>query len=482
MTTETQKFRSEKYDPVIDGPFTCDDQATLKKDIANQGITHVRTLGGTIYRIQGKVNAKSLSLDDSGTHLTRTPLDTVESLGTLNLESAAQVVESESSSAGGHAERDHAVLSASGANRWLHCTPSALIETRYPDTTSDAAEQGTAAHELAEHKLRALLGSATVRPESHWHDEEMEDHTDAYADHVMAELARTKAGSPAAFCSIEERLDFSHIVPDGFGTGDAIIVGDDTMTIIDLKYGKGVEVSAENNPQMRLYALGALARYGMIYDIHKIRMVIFQPRLNNISVDEATVDELIDWARDVVEPAAAKAAAGEGELTPGSWCTFCKHSPRCPAVHKQYFDIVPMVDAVPAEPEPDTLTDEQISQIVAMSVQLKKWLGKVEDHALKQALNGHKYTGLKLVEGRSVRRFTDKDAVAKTVEEAGHDPYKHTLLGITDLTKLLGKKQFEDTLGQYIDKPEGKPTLVPATDKRQELTTATPDSVFNQIA
>ncbi|WP_312099037.1 DUF2800 domain-containing protein [Corynebacterium dentalis] len=438
-------------------------------------LTHVEDTSGEVYKIFS-INKKSISLNQSHVpNLTRLAPNKINSLG--------KVVEQEDKdSAGGHAERDHAILSASGANRWLHCTPSALIETRYPDTTSDAADQGTAAHELAEHKLRALLGSATVRPESLWHDEEMEDHTDAYADHVMAELARTKAGSPAAFCSIEERLDFSHIVPDGFGTGDAIIVGDDTMTIIDLKYGKGVEVSAENNPQMRLYALGALARYGMIYDIHKIRMVIFQPRLNNVSVDEATVGDLLQWASEVVEPTAAKAAAGEGELTPGSWCTFCKHSARCPAVHKQYFDIVPMVDAVPAEPEPDTLTDEQISQIVAMSVQLKKWLGKVEDHALKQALNGHRYTGLKLVEGRSVRRFTDKDAVAKTVERAGHDPYKHTLLGITDLTKLLGKKQFEDTLGQYIDKPEGKPTLVPATDKRQELTTATPDSVFNQIA
>ena len=192
--------------------------------------------------------------------------------------------------------------------------------------------QGTAAHELAEHKLHQLLGEPSTRPISDWHDEEMEDHTDTYADHVMAELARTKEGSPAAFLSIEERLDFSHIVPDGFGTGDAAIVGDDTMTIVDLKYGKGVQVSAENNPQMRLYALGALARYGMIYDIRCVRMVIFQPRLNNVSVEEIDVDELTTWAREVVEPAAQLAAAGQGELTPatGAPSASTRHNaPRC---------------------------------------------------------------------------------------------------------------------------------------------------------
>ncbi|WJY73254.1 DUF2800 domain-containing protein [Corynebacterium auriscanis] len=382
----------------------------------------------------------------------------------------------------GHADRDHALLSASGANRWLNCTPSALIETRYPDTSSDAADQGTAAHELAEHKLRNHLGTDTTRPTSTWHDEEMEDHTDAYADHVMAELTRTKETSPAAFLSIEERLDFSHIVPDGFGTGDAVIVGDDTMTIVDLKYGKGVEVSAKNNPQMRLYALGALARYGMIYNIKTVRMVIFQPRLNNISVDETSVEELTTWARDVVEPRAHLAAAGEGELTPGQWCTFCKHAAQCPAIATQYFDAIPTTSpGVPAAPDPDTLTDEQIATIVTHSGELKKWLTKVEKHALEQANDGRTYPGLKLVEGRSVRRFTDTTAVAQAVENAGHDPYKRTLLGLTDLTKLLGKKQFDTLLGEFIEKPAGKPTLVPASDKRPELSVATADNVFHEL-
>lgn len=439
--------------------------------------THVQDTSGEVYKIFG-INKKSVSINQSHKpNLTRLSPNKIESLG--------QVVEKSEPAAkgeGGHAQRDHALLSASGANRWIHCTPSALIETRYEDTSSDAADQGTAAHELAEHKLHQLLGEPSTRPISGWHDEEMEDHTDTYADHVMAELARTKEGSPAAFLSIEERLDFSHIVPDGFGTGDAVIVGDDTMTIVDLKYGKGVQVSAENNPQMRLYALGALARYGMIYDIRCVRMVIFQPRLNNVSVEEIDVDELTTWAREVVEPAAQLAAAGQGELTPGDWCTFCKHSAQCPALQKQYFDIIPTNPAgAPEAPDPDTLTDEQIATIVAHSGELKKWLGKVEKHALDQANQGKKYDGLKLVEGRSVRRYTDTDAVAQAVQDAGHDPYQRKLLGLTEMTKMLGKKQFDSLLGGFIEKPEGKPTLVPVSDKRPELSVATADTVFQPV-
>ena len=191
-----------------------------------------------------------------------------------------------------HAERAHALLSASSAHRWIHCTPAPYLEAQHPDTSSDAAAEGTAAHELAEHKLHQHLDLPTTRPVSEWDSEEMDDYTDQYADHVMAELQRAREEDPAAFLALEERLDFSHIVPDGFGTGDAVIVGDGTLTIVDLKYGKGVTVDAEGNPQMRLYALGALAAYGMIYDIRTVRMVIFQPRIDNISVDEVAVDEL----------------------------------------------------------------------------------------------------------------------------------------------------------------------------------------------
>ena len=272
-------------------------------------------------------------------------------------------------------------------------------------------------------------------------------------------------------------------MPGGFGTGDALIVGDGTMTVVDFKYGKGVEVSAEGNPQMRLYALGALAAYGMIYQISQVRTVIFQPRLGNISVEEITVDELTTWAERVVRPAAEKAAAGEGNLTAGDWCQFCRHAPQCPALAKHYLDDLPTQPGAGEPPAPDTLSDEQIATIVAHSGELKKWLGKVEDHALAQATAGHQYTGLKVVEGRSVRKYTDEAAVAQAVQqETSEDPYQpRKVLGITAMTKLLGKKRFDELLGQLVHKPEGKPTLVPDSDKRPPMTLATPETVFEPI-
>mgnify|MGYP002713534637 CR=1 FL=1 len=394
---------------------------------------------------------------------------------------AAEEVEAERTPT--HAERDHALLSASSAHRWIHCTPAPYLEAQHPDTSSDAAAEGTAAHELAEHKLRQHLDMPTTRPVSEWDSEEMDDYTDQYADHVMAELQRAREVDKAAFLAIEERLDFSHIVPEGFGTGDALIVADDTLTVVDLKYGKGVEVSAVGNPQMRLYALGALATYGAIYDIEKVRMVIFQPRIDNISVDEVAVDELTAWAEDVVRPAAEKAIAGEGELKAGEWCRFCRHAAQCPERAREMFAPVPTTaEHVPAAPDPDTLTDDQIATIVAHSGELKKWLEKVEKYTLEKALEGHTYPGLKLVEGRSVRKYTDKGAVAQAVESAGEDPYKpREILGITDMTKLLGKKRFEELLGDHIHKPEGKPALVPVTDKRPALVLATPETMFEPI-
>ncbi|MGJ4169960.1 DUF2800 domain-containing protein [Corynebacterium macclintockiae] len=437
--------------------------------INTNGATHIEDTNGDFWEIS-TINRKSVSINQANVpNKTRVTSTQVASFGTM-------------ATTPNHTERAHALLSASGAHRWLHCTPSPHLEARYPDTSSDAADQGTAAHELAEYKLRNLLGENPTRPHSHWIDEEMEDHTDNYADHVIAELVRTKEDSPAAFCSIEERLDFSHIVPDGFGTGDAIIVGDNTMTIVDFKYGKGVKVDAENNPQMSLYALGALAAYGMIYNIQQVRMVIFQPRIDNISVWETTPEHLYDWAKDVVEPQARLAEAGEGQLTAGDWCTFCKHAAQCPALAAQYLNPIPTrEDNTPTAPDPDTLTDQQISQIITHSKDLKKWLTKVEEHALTQAQQGRRYPGLKVVEGRSVRRYADEAAVAEAVEATGNDPWQRKVLGITAMTKLLGKKQFEELLGEHIIKPEGAPTLVPVSDKRPELTVATPDNVFQPI-
>ena len=282
----------------------------------------------------------------------------------------------------------------------------------------------------------------------------MEAHTDDYANHVMAELARTRESSPAAFVAIEQRLDFSDIVPDRFGTVDG------TMTVVDLKYGKGVEVTASGNPQMRLYTLGAIRRWGMIYNIREVRMVIFQPRLNNISVDEITVKEPVGWADDVVTPRAELAINGQRDLQAGEWYRFCRHAPQCTALAAQHFQIIPTTtedSAVPAAPELHTLTDDQVARIVEHAVDIKKWLTKVESYALDQANSGYTYPGLKLVEGRSIRKWTDEDAVATAVEAAGENPWERKLLGITAMTKKLGKPAFEQLLGDLVHKPDGKP-------------------------
>lgn len=487
---------STVYRPRIRGPWTHEDKNKLEAEIAEHHLTHLKTTDGQVLQFRTPLNAKSVPLNDATTPQTRVGYQRLASLGVMEQLDTTPAEDTPPAAAGGeeqpttpaHTERDHALLSASSAHRWLNCTPAPLLEAQYPDSESEAAAEGTAAHELAEHKLRLLLDLPTTRPVSEWENEEMDDYTDQYADNVMAELERARKTSPAAFCAIEERLDFSHIVPDGFGTGDALIIGDGTLTVIDLKYGKGVEVNAVGNPQMRLYALGALEAYGMIYDVQAVRMVIFQPRINNISVDEITVDELTEWAETVVKPAAEKATTGEGELQAGEWCQFCRHAAKCPALAATYFDALPAQapqggQAIEAtQPAPDTLTDQQISTIITHAGELKKWLTKVEKYALDQANAGHRYPGLKLVEGRSIRRYTDEDAVAQTVEAAGEDPWKpREVLGITAMTKLLGKKQFDTLLGELVHKPEGKPTLVPVSDKRRELTPASPETVFTPI-
>ena len=528
MTTPaTQNERMARYQPAIftqgADTFHYEDHPQIQSAINDDPtIDYCRTTTGEIWRIRRELNKKSVPLNDASIPpaITRLAYDKITSFGRLvdkettelpDVEDfhkakgitweetpvrddggelpapspglAKAITEQAEAGRAGHKDRAHAVLSASGAHRWLNCTPSARLEDQLPDSTSEAAEQGTAAHELAEWKLAGRTGT---RPESDWHDEEMEDHTDTYVDHVTAELARAQEASPAAFLAIEERLNFSHLVPDGFGTGDAVIVGDGTMTIVDLKYGKGVEVNAIENPQMMLYALGALNTYGMIYDIRQVRMVIYQPRRHNISVWETTVQDLLDWAEQVVKPTAQLAHAGQGELKAGDWCQFCRHAPQCSALAAQHFQVVPTKELLtpePAAPAPDTLTDEQIAQIVRHSGAIKKWLTSVEKHALETANSGRTYPGLKLVEGRATRKYADEAAVATKVTEAGHDPWKpRELIGITDMTKLLGKKQFNELVGPLLHKPAGAPTLAPEDDKRPALTIASPETVFQQIS
>ena len=361
----------------------------------------------------------------------------------------------------------HSLLSASGAHRWLNCPPSAVLESREPDASSAAAEQGTAAHALAEWKLRRALHQAPAfKPESDWIDTEMEHLTDDYVAFVQEHIsiARETCGDPQVL--IEQRLDFSHIVPGGFGTGDAVIIAEPTLQIIDLKYGQGVLVEAEQNPQLMLYALGALHAFGSLYDIETVEVTIFQPRRSNVNTWSITVAELEAWAEAEVKPKAELAAAGEGEFCPGSWCQFCKITPTCRARAEANLQLAKLEFAPPAE-----LTDVEIADVLTRIPQLKTWASDVEAYALSKAVNqGVVFEGFKLVAGRSVRKYTSETDVAKAAEAAGYrDIWDRKLITLTAMEKLMGKPAFNEILSEYVTKPAGKPTLVPASDKRPAL-------------
>lgn len=361
----------------------------------------------------------------------------------------------------------HSLLSASGAHRWLNCPPSAVLESREPDASSAAAEQGTAAHALAEWKLRRALHQAPAfKPESDWIDTEMEHLTDDYVAFVQEHIsiARETCDDPQVL--IEQRLDFSHIVPGGFGTGDAVIIAEPTLQIIDLKYGQGVLVEAEQNPQLMLYALGALHAFGSLYDIETVEVTIFQPRRSNVNTWSITVAELEAWAEAEVKPKAELAAAGEGEFCPGSWCQFCKITPTCRARAEANLQLAKLEFAPPAE-----LTDVEIADVLTRIPQLKTWAADVEAYALSQAVNqGVVFEGFKLVAGRSIRKYTSETDVAAAAEAAGYrDIWDRKLITLTAMERLMGKPAFNEILGDLVTKPAGKPTLVPASDKRPAL-------------
>lgn len=366
----------------------------------------------------------------------------------------------------------HAVLSASSSHRWLNCPPSALECAKLPDTSSEFARQGTDAHTLCEFKVKTALGQKLEDPTKSltYFDEEMAGCTDEYAQFVMECLATAKASCKDPLIMIEQRLDFSRWVPGGFGTGDCLIVADNTLTVIDYKHGLGVLVDAEKNPQMMCYALGALNLFDGIYDIKQVSMTIFQPRRDNVSTCTMSKDELLQWAETVLKPAAELAAKGEGEYKAGDHCRFCKIKATCRKRAEYNLELARYDFAVPS-----TLQDEEIEVVLAKADELVNWVGDVKEYALQQALSGKIWTGWKLVEGRSNRRYVSEEAVAAAVENAGFNPYEKRLLGITAMTKQLGKKRFEELLSNLVEKPQGKPVLVPESDKRPAMHTAADD-------
>ena len=372
---------------------------------------------------------------------------------------------------------DHALLSASSSHRWLHCNPSARLEREFADRETTAAAEGTAAHALAEHKLKRRLKLRSERPVSPFDTEEMEICTDDYADFVMEQVTKERRRDPDTQVFIEQRLDFSCYVPEGFGTGDCLIVSKGRLHIIDLKYGMGLLVDSEENPQMKLYALAALTQYEEQYQIKKVKLTIFQPRRENVSTWETSVAKLKKWATKDLVPKAQRAFKGEGEYCPGEWCIFCKAAVKCRARAEDKLRLAQSEFKMPP-----LLTDAEIEDVLAKLPDIKKWADEIQEYALAKALAGKEWAGFKLVEGRSVRKFTDERAVVKAANAAGyHDIYKQSLISITEMEKLMGKAEFSKVLGALVTKPQGKPTLVPDTDKRQAITVSNPKNEFSEI-
>lgn len=373
----------------------------------------------------------------------------------------------------------HAKLSASGAKRWMSCTPSVALEEQFPESSSAYADEGTFAHKLAEliinynlHNMKKAEFNKQFEAlkKNPLYNQEMQDYIDDYIRQVWEFQNEAKALCKDYIVLTEQKLDFSEYVEDGWGTGDVVIIADKMLHVIDLKYGKGVGVSAEDNPQLRLYGIGALAAFDMLYDIETVKMTICQPRLEMTTSEELSVEDLKAWGENEVKPKAALATAGEGEFVVGDHCRFCKAKAICRARAEYNLELTKMEFSMP-----ELLTDEEIGEVLRKAEQLANWVTDITEWALAEAINGKKWEGWKLVEGRSNRKYSDEIKVADTLKTAGYDEavlYEKKLYGITAMEKLVGKKNFESLLNELIIKPQGKPTLVPLTDKRPEISSA----------
>lgn len=368
----------------------------------------------------------------------------------------------------------HALLSASGAHRWLSCTPSAKLEEQFPDSTSTYAEEGTLAHELCEIKVnKALLGMPTKTYNStlkkikgnDLYQTEMDKYTDEYLDYILEKVHSFDSPSTVI---VEKKVDFSSYVPEGFGTADCIILGDGELHIVDFKYGKGVEVSAENNPQMMLYALGAYLEYSFLFQIEAVKMTIVQPRIGNISEYSMLVEELLEWSELTVKPRAQMAWNGEGDYVAGDHCKFCRAKASCRErarknLEAENFELK----------EGPLLSLEEIGEALKKAIDLAKWAEDLKEYALAESLKGNDIPGWKAVEGRGSRNFTDNDLAIKKLKEAGIAEellYERKQYTLAQIEKMVGTKEFKKIVGDLVVKNPGKPTLVVNTDKREKIT------------
>lgn len=380
-----------------------------------------------------------------------------------------------------HSQRSHALLSASGAGRWLNCTPSAKLEEEYGvKETSVYAQEGTLAHELSELYIKhdTLVTISEQEFEQHLEEimanelfnDEMLDVVPIYTDYCAEQLAEAKTANPLAVMEIEQKLDLTEFIPESFGTADCVIINDNLMEIIDLKYGKGVQVYAEWNKQLMLYGLGALQKYDTMYDISEVRLTIVQPRINNISSWQISVKELREWAENELKPKAKLAFEGKGELNAGDWCRFCAVRNQCRKLYEQQFEIAKHEFA-----EPALLSDDEIAEIVRRTPKLVEWANSITEYAQEKAVTENKqWPGLKLVEGISRRKWVDEDQASNTIfarcpELSEDEVFNMKLKPITSIEKIVGKKRFAELLSDIVVKPQGKPTLVPLEDKRPAM-------------
>lgn len=407
----------------------------------------------------------------------------------------------------------HALLSASSSKQWLHCPPSVRLQENFPNESSIYAAEGTFAHEVCEYKVRKYLKERVKRPQSEEYDtEEIEQITDVYAEFVISIIEKMKENGCEPLAFVEERVDYSHIAPSGFGTADMLIIGKDEhgrglLHVCDFKTGAGVFVDADHNSQMMLYAIGALAAYGFLYDIEIVRMSIIQPRLDNISTFECSRQELEDWGESI-KPTALLAFEGKGEQHPGDWCRFCRAKPVCKACADEAlalcredfldldagaFDDTAEESDMTAPYEADTQTAvfkqpglipiAELAEILPTLNRISSWIEAVFAFVSSEAINhGVPIPGYKVVEGRSKRVFTDTKAVVDVAVQNGYtDLYKQTLITLTEFEKMMGKKKFNELLGEYVAKPPGKLALVPESDPREPVDLTTPGQEFSVL-
>lgn len=381
-----------------------------------------------------------------------------------------------------HTIRTHALLSASGASRWINCTPSPRLEENFESIQTEYAAEGTLAHEIAELGLRLDLRMLNKKKHAedmaalrkhHLYYDTMEEEVQKHIDYVLEQYMEAKRRTSDAVILIETKVDLTHYIEDGFGTCDVVIIADGVLEVIDLKFGKGLRVSAKDNAQLKLYGLGALRAHELLYDIHTVRLSITQPRLDSISSWEISAEDLIAWGLNEVKPKAELAFEGKGELVTGEWCRFCKAKAKCSALAAESLEV-----AKYEFEEPMLLSDEELIDAYEKIGKIQIWANAVADYIFQEALAGKQWPGYKLVAGRSNRQWKDQDAVANKLKEFKYtddDIYTKKLLGIGAIEKLLGKTNFNFALSELVVKPEGKPTLVPESDKREPLNSAKTD-------